>query len=30
MVSGYGFHVKDYYDVEMYNCIFTGDVLEYY
>lgn len=24
MVSGYSFHMKDYFDVEMYNCMFTG------
>lgn len=30
MASGYSFHMKDYFDVKIYNCMFTGKVLEYY
>lgn len=30
MASGYSFHMNDYFDVERYNCMFRGNVLEYY
>lgn len=31
MASGYSFHMQNYFNVEMYNCMFTGsNVLEYY
>lgn len=30
MASGYSFRVNDYFDVEIYSCVFRGNVLEYY